>query len=362
MVAITSVVLTLMMFLAGGLIAEHNRFVDNRDTLKVASDAAVVAATQHLHRLPTSMSDSAVEVALEDTARRYAFLVVEGNSRNSPDPITPSDMDITLHLNRAAGVVGVDVATNMRGVLYKQLVSAQGERKMAVRSGAEQEVTRAMLVLALDASQSMHNTIGVRERVDVVRDAAKTMVDELVTGPHVSVGVVPWSDWVCNDPLCDWGWGILAPTNDVAVIQQMLDDFEPRGGLTFSPVALTESTALLENAPADVRRGLVLLTDGEDTVCRKRTWFSASNDDECTAQMRTSLRKDACDAAKEAGITIWVVAAMPADRVGSRLERELRDCASEGEQHVFVENLDDHDLEEAFESIAAQVKELRRTY
>ena len=360
MVALTSVVLTLMMFFAGGLITEHNRFVDNRDTLKAASDAAVVAATQHLHRLPTSTSDSDVEAALEDTARRYAFLVVEGNS---PDPVAPSDVDITLRLNRAAGVVGVDVATNMRGVLYKQLVSAQGERKMAVRSGAEQEVTPAMLVLALDASQSMHNTIGVRERVDVVRDAAKTMVDALVTGPHVSVGVVPWSDWVCNDPHCDWGWGILAPTNDVAVIQQMLDDFEPRGGLTFSPVALTESTALLENAPTDVRRGLVLLTDGDDTVCREWTWaWNRPSDDSCTDQMRTSLRETACDAAKEAGITIWVVAAMPADRVGSRLERELRDCASEGEQHVFVENLDDRDLEEAFESIAAQVKELRRTY
>ena len=157
MVAITSVVLTLMMFLAGGLITEHNRLVDNRDTLKAASDAAVIAATQHLHQLPTSMSDSDVEALLEGTARRYAFLVVEANS---PDPMTPSDVDITLRVNRAAGVVGVDVAANMRGVLFKQLVSAQSEKKMAVRSGAEQEVSPARLVLALDYSGSMGSYIG----------------------------------------------------------------------------------------------------------------------------------------------------------------------------------------------------------
>lgn len=354
-----------MMFLAGGLITEHNRFVDNRDTLKAASDAAVVAATQHLHRLPTSMSDSDVEALLEDTARRYAFLVVEGNS---PDPVTPDDIDITLRLNRAAGVVGVDVATNMRGLLFKQLVSAQGEKKMAVRSGAEQEVSPAVLVLALDSSGSMRADLAgfihgpsrtdVVSRADIVRDAAHALADELMVSDHMSIGIVPWAATVCRSR-CASGLEITAPSNLPNRVRQALDHWQPRGRYTYSPLAVREGMRLLDNAPAHVARGLVLLTDGEDNICKPN---GNPNDDSCTPHRRAQLRDAACTAAKEADITIWVVAAMSADQVDNRFARELRECASEGEQHVFVSNVDADDLEGAFESISTQVKALRRTY
>ena len=366
MVAITSVVLTVMMFLAGGLITEHNRFVDNRDTLKSASDAAVVAATQHLHRLPTSMSDSDVETALEDTARRYAFLVVEANSS---DPVAPSDMDINLRVDRAAGVVGVDVAAKMRGVLYKQLVSAQGEKKMAVRSGAEQEVeaeeevTPSWLVLALDYSGSMHSTIDGHRRIDVVRNAAKTMVDELMVTTHMSMGVIPWAEHVCVDDECRLFEGALSPTPLKQQVHRVLDALLPIGNGTFSTAGILEATRMLQGAPGNVNRGLVLLTDGEDTICQQD---GRADEAGCTPRRRQQLREDACDAAKDEDITIWVVAAMSADEVGSRLGRQLRDCASDGDQHVFVSNVDADDLEGAFESISTQVKvkakALRRTY
>ena len=269
-------------------------------------------------------------------------------------------MDITLHLNRAAGVVGVDVATNMRGVLFKQLVSAQGEKKMAVRSGAEQEVSPARLVLALDYSGSMGSYIGDRPRVEVVREAAKTMVDELMVTPHVSIGIVPWADQVCQHQ-CLPGLGVLSPTNLPNRVHLALDRFAALGRYTFSPAGINESMLMLRVAPPNEKRGLVLLTDGGDTICQQNG-LPEDRDPTCTAERRTRLREEACDAAKAEDITIWVVAAMRADQVDSQLGRELRDCASDGDQHVFVSNVDANDLEDAFESISTQVKALRRTY
>ncbi len=63
---------------------------------------------------------------------------------------------------------------------------------------------------------------------------------------------------------------------------------------------------------ADVRKAIVLLTDGEDNHVSD-AWRH---------------RRTGCTAAKDAGITVFTIAAMHPNHVGTRLAEELRKCSS----------------------------------
>ena len=98
---------------------------------------------------------------------------------------------------------------------------------------------------------------------------------------------------------------------------------------------------------ADVRKIMVLLTDGEDNIAG-----GASMAD---------VRSHACTDAKEDGIEIFVVAAMEPRYVGGGLASSLRACAS-STGHVYINNPDAPALRQAFRDIATRVSRLRRVY
>ena len=102
-----------------------------------------------------------------------------------------------------------------------------------------------------------------------------------------------------------------------------------------------------ESQYADVRKVLVLLTDGEDNIGG--------------GAAMADVRSHACADAKEEGIEIFVVAAMEPRHVGGGLARSLRECAS-SPGHVYINNPDAPALREAFGDIAARVSTLRRVF
>ena len=97
----------------------------------------------------------------------------------------------------------------------------------------------------------------------------------------------------------------------------------------------------------DMRKVLVLLTDGEDNI-----GGGASMAD---------VRSDACTDAKAEGIEIFVVAAMEPSKVGSGLASSLRACASSA-GHAYINNPDAPALRQAFRDIATRVSRLRRVF
>ena len=101
----------------------------------------------------------------------------------------------------------------------------------------------------------------------------------------------------------------------------------------------------------DLRKIIVLLTDGEDNMCD-------SADPDCESGVVT-LRAAACTAAKNEGIEIFVVAAMAPRLVSGALGRDLRACASSPE-HVYINNPNAPALREAFRSIASKLLAVRR--
>ena len=152
---------------------------------------------------------------------------------------------------------------------------------------------------------------------------------------------------------------------DRAAIDGAIDDLRGIGQMTHSAVGVQWALRLLapswrevwghavhpvdtsESAYADVRKVLVLLTDGEDNIGG--------------GAAMADVRSHACADAKEDGIEIFVVAAMEPKHVGGALARSLGECASSS-GHVYINNPDAPALRQAFGDIAARVSMLRRVF
>ena len=189
------------------------------------------------------------------------------------------------------------------------------------------------------------------------------------------------SDWDPYDPQyeCrDDTPEILPLSTDVQTIVDAVDALAPvTGSATYSALGVLWGQSLLEHSwkdvwgdandvhPADpnaresknLRKAIVLLTDGEDTYC------GASNE-ACEDSEVGISRTDACTAAKEAGTEIFVIAAMHPDKVSDALGDSLRECSSESEEsdmkYAFLDNSTPEDLMEAFAEIANQLRVVRR--
>ena len=97
-----------------------------------------------------------------------------------------------------------------------------------------------------------------------------------------------------------------------------------------------------------VRKVIVLLTDGGDN------W--------ATSLFATS-RADACKAAKDSGMEVFVVAAMVPRR---SLETELRECSSESSEsdtkYAYLDNKTNDDLLAAFRNITSTVSAVPKVH
>ena len=163
---------------------------------------------------------------------------------------------------------------------------------------------------------------------------------------------------------------ILPLSRDMGEVRRVIDTLYPLAPATYSTMGLIWGRRLLTPEwrsvwggtvhPVDpskkeylgVRKAIVLLTDGEDNYGSD---LGAASD-----------RSEACTAAKDAGIEIFVVAAMNPTQIGSGLSRGLTACSSKDDYpdrtYVFLENHTKEDLEDAFRQIARQLLVVRRTH
>ena len=113
------------------------------------------------------------------------------------------------------------------------------------------------------------------------------------------------------------------------------------------------------DAGKGVRKVIVLLTDSRDSVCN-------GDVSHCDEDLLGISRADAYTQAKKAGIEIFVVAAMPPSQVSSDLAAALTNCSSHSATsditYTFLNNATTANLQTAFESIANQLRVVRRVH
>ena len=108
-----------------------------------------------------------------------------------------------------------------------------------------------------------------------------------------------------------------------------------------------------------VRKVIVLLTDGEDSIC-------GTGNFDCADSAIGISRTDACMQAKGEGIEIFVVAAMDPDHISTAFGDSLTECSSESEDsdgvYAFLNNPTPEVLHATFEDIASQLQIVRRVH
>ena len=178
--------------------------------LKSASDAAAVAATIELKRLPPDTTDTAVQETLTQVAKNYVTL----NLAYLPQArLTRAKETLTVAVtpNRAASTVDVAASADLGGTLFARHLplagSSTGPAAIAVAAKVESLTVPIEVVLAIDASGSMGRTLagsspswhpdtntGHKSRMQIVKDAASQLVTILdpKADNRVAIGVVPW--------------------------------------------------------------------------------------------------------------------------------------------------------------------------
>ncbi len=199
-----------VMSVAGfAFVTDHIWLIDQRDVLKNAADAAAIAATQEMNRrlIPTpDMSEDDLKTAIAPVAENYIKL----NLAYLPtDRLTRAEETLTVAVTPDRNLGTVDVATtaDLGGTLFSRhlpiLSNYKGPAKVGIRAGVETRVTPVEAVLAIDVSISMlakldggfpDKDMNEKSRMDIVKDAAKALVNILRPNEHnrVAIGVVPW--------------------------------------------------------------------------------------------------------------------------------------------------------------------------
>ena len=192
-----------MAVLGGALITDHVWLIDKRDLIKNAATAASLTATAELARLPDSMADEDLATHLRRTARDYAWINLSANTRSD---LEPEDVVVQLDIKRTAGIVDATVEADIGDTLFSFLYP--GPKTVRQTTASEQQFQPAEVVLALDMSGSMRAYWGSRTRLDVVKEAAVNLIDQLApdeSGP-VALGLVPWTEVVRLHPDTQRQW------------------------------------------------------------------------------------------------------------------------------------------------------------
>ena len=203
--AITAAAVVMMTVGGAALIVDHVWLVNQRDMLKSATDAAAVATTLGLLDLPASMADEDVENALQPVAERYVRFNVSGNIPSGARARLEETLDVSLDVDRAAGLVDVDARADLGGTLLSKwfLDYAGPPEGIAVDAGVGAAISATELVLAIDITGSMRYALNgdrvpnssPNSRISIVRTAALDLVDILASREDatIAVGLVPWN-------------------------------------------------------------------------------------------------------------------------------------------------------------------------
>ena len=202
--AIAAAAVTVMTVGASALIIDHVWLVDQRDVLKTAADAAAIAATLEIDRQLEKnphISDEDLKAALHPVAARYVF----HNLLHLPDErlkrVAETIKVEIAEFDRAQRTVKVTAEADLGGTLLSRalplLGNYEGPETTVAHAGVDSESTPVEVVLAVDVSGSMKHGLGkggTGSRMDIVKRAAKDLVDVLEPDAHnrVAVGIVPW--------------------------------------------------------------------------------------------------------------------------------------------------------------------------
>ena len=209
--AYVAVAVTIMTLGGGVLIADNVWLVDQRDTLKAASDAGAIAATSELNRLLDADPNSNAEdltTALERIARRYVLIIL-GHLSVDRYALAESTLVVNVNPDIAKRNVTVAVQADTGGRLFSDIfsfASEDGHLVFHVTSDIVTFTTPVEMVLAIDLSDSMlydlagnSNRIAVGDRrIDIVKDALENLVQILKPNAtdRLANGMVPWTNMV----------------------------------------------------------------------------------------------------------------------------------------------------------------------
>ena len=218
--SIVTVAATVMTVGGGALVIEHVWLVDQRDTLKSATNAASLAATTAMGQLqdadPT-LTDDQLKPPLEAIARRY----IEANLLHLPPSRlsrAKQSLSVGLTIDRGAGSVVVTADSNLGGFLllpHMALVGGvQQISSMQASAAIECSGSAIEVVLAIDVTASMHARLDTslpagsdNRRLNAVVKAAKALVNELRSTcdeRSIAVGIVPWDKTVRVPSAATW--------------------------------------------------------------------------------------------------------------------------------------------------------------
>ena len=180
------------------LVGDHVYLTYQRDLLKIAADAAGLAAAYRLPTYGSDMSDEAVKTALKPVVRRYILAnVPEGKRQKAQDTL-----ELTLTPDRAAGTVLVEAKADLGGIVFGRWLYGDVAGKTQVKSGTERITGTTEVALALDVTSSMLYTPagawsprGSDNRIETIKRAALNLVNTLTAdgGGQTAVGLVPWN-------------------------------------------------------------------------------------------------------------------------------------------------------------------------
>ena len=254
---------TLMCLGASALIVDHNWLIDQRDVLKSASDAAAIAATIEMKRLPPDTTDDALQIALQQVTQSYVAL----NFDYLPDDRrarAKETLEIEVVPQRDQDTVDVTVRADLGGTLFARhfplLGSYGGPEEMGAVAKVDTFINPVEVVLALDISGSMGDRLGGSgpgrgdKKIDIVKRAARDLIAILDPNEtnRVAVGVVPWHIVVRLDAEAreEWarnGWAVYPRTRHYAATYNC----------GFSGCSSLTADQSLPSAPGETWRGCV---------------------------------------------------------------------------------------------------------
>ena len=141
--ATSIVVMGVIIMTLGGaaLIVDHNHLVGQRDILKSAADAASLAATLEMNKLPTTMSEEDVRNTVAPVAQKYAVLNVLGNV--SDPNMTEADVSVTFEVDQSERTVGTIIEADTGSTLIASwLYNYFGPGTITVGSGVARPSNR----------------------------------------------------------------------------------------------------------------------------------------------------------------------------------------------------------------------------
>ena len=196
---VMSALVTVASLGATALIVDHLWLTDQRDTTKLAADAAVTAATLEMEGLTDELSEED-RTRVASVARRYAVLNIVGNTPSATAAQVRESIEVDVP-SSAGGRVDVIVRADLGSTLLSGgLLGYDGPGSIEQRAAVQPSIVPTELVFAFDVSKSMASGLGEgggSSRMEVVKQAATDLLDVLQaagTGGRApfAVGLVPW--------------------------------------------------------------------------------------------------------------------------------------------------------------------------